>query len=128
MRTFRVKVNGNSYEVEVEEIKGGAAPAPPSTASVAPVAPEPMQPHKAAPAAAAPARTGSGTVKAPMPGTVLSIGVEEGDSVERGQVLCVLEAMKMENEITAVGDAVIQSVEVKVGDQIGAGETIFILG
>lgn len=126
VKSFVVKVNGNSYEVEVEERRGGAAPAARTAAPVTAAAPKvaPAAPKKA-PAAT---KKGTGTVKAPMPGTILSISVEEGDTVTRGQVLCMLEAMKMENEVRAIGDAVIQSVEVKVGDQLSAGQTMFILG
>ena len=128
MRTFRVSVSGNDYEVEVEEIKSGAAPAPRTSAPAVPVAPTPAQVKKDAPVAAtAPARGGTGTVKAPMPGTILSISVENGDPVTRGQVLCMLEAMKMENEVRAVADGVIASVEIKTGDQISAGQTMFVL-
>lgn len=130
MRTFRVNLSGQSYEVEVEEVKGGVAPAAQAAPTpAAAVAPKPAQARAAAPTGAN-ARKGSGTgaVKAPMPGTLLSFSVEEGESVKAGQVLCMLEAMKMENEISAVADAVIQSIEVKVGDQIAAGETIFVLG
>lgn len=129
MRTFRVSVSGNDYEVEVEEIKDGAEPAPRAAAPSAPAVSKPAQKKRAAPvAAAAPARAGASTVKAPMPGTILSISVQSGDAITRGQVLCMLEAMKMENEVRAVADGVIESVEVKTGDQISAGQTMFVLG
>lgn len=128
MKVFRVNVSGNSYEVEVEEITGGSTPAQQAPVSITPVVPKPVQAPKAKSASPTPAKAGSSRVKAPMPGTMLSISVEEGESVKGGQVLCMLEAMKMENEITAVGDATIQSIEVKVGDQIGAGDIIFVLG
>ena len=127
MKIFRVNVSGNSYEVEVEQIKSGGTAAPQAPASVAPVTPKPVQAPRAESASPAPVKKSTGTVKAPMPGTMLSISVEEGESVKSGQVLCMLEAMKMENEIRAVDDATIQSIEAKVGDQIGAGETIFVL-
>lgn len=127
VKSFVVKVNGNSYEVEVEERRGGAAPSVRTAAPVAATTPKAAPAGK--PKSAAPAKSaGKGTVKAPMPGTILSISVEEGDSVVRGQVLCMLEAMKMENEVRAIGEAVIQSIEVKVGDQLSSGQTMFILG
>lgn len=129
MRTFRVSVSGNDYEVEVEEIKDGAAPAPRAAAPAAPAVSKPAPARKAAPAAAAaPARAGAATVKAPMPGTILTLSVQAGDAIKSGQVLCMLEAMKMENEVRAVADGVVESVEVKAGDQVSAGQTMFVLG
>ena len=104
MRTFQVKVNGVSYQVEVEETAGGFAPAP----QAAPAAPVPVP--AAAPAAPAPAAVpaaapvaapvaGGEKINSPMPGTILDVRVSAGQSVIKGQVLCILEAMKMENEI-----------------------------
>ncbi|MEG0146714.1 MAG: biotin/lipoyl-containing protein, partial [Clostridia bacterium] len=105
MRKFQITVNGQSYEVEVEEVGAGApvlAPAPVQApaprAPQAPVAaPAPKAP--AAPKAQAPA--GADTIKSPMPGTILSVSVQNGASVKKGDVLLILEAMKMENEIMA---------------------------
>ncbi|HWQ30661.1 MAG TPA: biotin/lipoyl-containing protein, partial [Negativicutes bacterium] len=118
MRKFMINVNGNSYEVEVEEIRDGvAAPAPAPKPAAAPT-PAPAKPAAAAPAPkpAAPAvPAGAGTINAPMPGTILSINVKPGDVVKKGEVLCILEAMKMENEIMAGGDATIASVNVNTG-------------
>ena len=109
MRRFNITVNGKAYDVAVEEV-GGAAPvsapvvAAPAAAPVpaAPAAPAPAAPAPApAPApAAAPAGPVEGTeVKAPMPGTIMEVKVAQGDSVEKAQVVVVLEAMKMENDI-----------------------------
>jgi len=126
MRKFRVSVDGNSYEVEVDEIRDGAEPAPRSIPPVAAPVARPAQKRAAVPAAK-PGRTATGTVKAPMPGTILSISVEAGDAVAGGQVLCMLEAMKMENEVRAVADGVIESVEITTGDQISAGQIMFVL-
>lgn len=126
MRTFRVNVNDNSYEIEVEELKDGAPGAPVAAASAAPVVSRSPKPKKAP--AAAPKGAGTGTVNAPMPGTVLDVRVKAGEAVKADQILAILEAMKMENEVRAVADGVIQSVEVKVADQISAGQTMFILG
>ena len=99
MRKFNISVNGNSYEVEVEEIGGAPAPVQKSAAP----APKPAAAPKAAPQASAASAPVSGatTVEAPMPGSIVSVKVKNGDTVNEGDVLCVLEAMKMENEIMA---------------------------
>lgn len=135
MRKFMINVNGNSYEVEVEEIKDGVIAAPavqPAPRAAAPAA-VPAAP-KAAPApapkpAAAPAAipAGTSTITAPMPGTILSVNVKAGDTVKKGHVLCILEAMKMENEIMAGGDATIASVAVIQGDSVNTGQVLFTL-
>ena len=105
MKNYRVTVNGVVYDVSVEEVAEGPAPAP--KAAPAPAAP------KAAPAAAVPA--GANAVKAPMPGNILKVLVKAGDSVKKGTLLCVLEAMKMENEILAPADGTIDTVAVAPG-------------
>ena len=105
MRKFIVNVNGNSYEVEVEEVGGVSAPA------VAPVA-APVAAPTAAPKAA-PAPAGGTPVKAPMPGNVLDIKVSNGQAVKQGDVLVILEAMKMENEISAPQDGTVTVVASK---------------
>ena len=122
MRKFIVNVNGNSYEVEVEEV--GAAASVPAAAVVA--APQPAAP--AAPKAApAPQAAVSGTpVKAPMPGNVLDIKVTSGQSVKKGDVLVILEAMKMENEISAPQDGVVTVVASK-GATVNTGEVLVTL-
>ena len=122
MKKFNITVNGKAYEVDVEEIGGvpeapraprvAAAPAP--RAAAAPAAP--------APVAAAPA--GGGT----MPGTILDIKVAAGDTVKNGDVLLILEAMKMENEITAMGDGKVISVNVTKGASVDAGDVLVVLG
>lgn len=109
MKKYRINVNGSLYEVEIEEM---AAPAAAPTAPVAaPVA---------APAApAAPAAAGAGTqIKAPMPGTILDVRVQNGQSVKKGAVLVILEAMKMENEIMAPCDGTVTGVNVRKGDSV----------
>lgn len=133
MRKFMINVNGKSYEVEVEEIKDGvaAAPAPAAPRAAAP-APAAKPAPAAAPApkpAAAPAAVpaGASTVTAPMPGTILSINVKAGDTVKKGQVLCILEAMKMENEIMSGADGTIASVNVSQGDSVSTGQVLFAL-
>lgn len=115
---YQVKVDGKVFEVEVEKVGGGyssltpgsltaapAAPVAPAAAQAAAPAPAPAAPAPAAPAApapaAAPAAGGAGDVVAPMPGTVLRLNVNNGDTVASGDVILILEAMKMENEIVA---------------------------
>lgn len=126
MKNYRITVNGNTYDVAVEEIGGGAAPA-----AAAPVM-TPAAP--AAPAAPAPAATpaasgskGSVVVSAPMPGKILGVKTEVGKAVKKGDVLMVLEAMKMENEIVAPQDGTVASVETTVGAQVESGDTLVTL-
>ena len=101
MRKFNIKVNGQAYEVEVEEVAGGFAPAP-----VVPVAAAPAPAPVAAPA-------GGTQLKAPMPGTVIDFKATNGAAVKKGQTVLILEAMKMENEIVAPADGVITFVASK---------------
>lgn len=102
MKTYHVNVNGSLYEVQIEEIDASSVKAP-----------------AAAPAPAAPAPVGAGTqIKAPMPGNILSVNVQVGQSVKKGQVLVILEAMKMENEIQAPRDGKITGVNVRKGDSV----------
>lgn len=125
IKKFNVKVNGNSYEVEVEEIKDGVQPVAPAVqrpaAAPAPVAAAP----KAAPAVAV---AGAGTVSAPMPGTVLDIMVKEGDVVKSGQVCVILEAMKMENELPAPCDGTVKSVNVTKGASVNTADVLVVIG
>ena len=116
MKKYRVTVNGTAYEIELEELTG-AAPAP-AAATAAP-APAP------APAAAAPA--GGEQATSPMPGTILSINVAAGDAVKRGQVLMVLEAMKMENEIMCPCDGKIASVNTSKGASVESGTLLCVI-
>ena len=125
MKNYRIKVNGTSYDVSVEELSGGAAPvaAPVAAAPVAATAPA------AAPAAPAPAAGGAGSVKvsSPMPGKILAVKANVGDSVKKGQVILILEAMKMENEVVAPEDGTIASIDVTVGASVESGDTLATL-
>ena len=121
MKNYRITVNGTSYDVSVEELSGGAAPV-----AAAPVAaPAPA----AAPAVPAPAAGGAGSVKvsSPMPGKILAVKANVGDSVKKGQVILILEAMKMENEVVAPEDGTIASIDVTVGASVESGDTLATL-
>ena len=109
MKTYNITVNGVTYTVQVEEVSEGAAPAVAPAPVAAPVAP------KAAPAPKASASAGAVSVKAPMPGNIMKVNCKVGASVKKGDVLVVLEAMKMENDICAPADGVVASVEVAQG-------------
>jgi biotin carboxyl carrier protein len=142
MRKFVVNVNGNRYEVEVEEVPTGVQPATPVIYSATPVArpQEAPTPKPAAASAPAPAPTpapapktepsgqmGSVKITAPMPGIILDIRVKQGESVSKGAVIAILEAMKMENEILSPQDAVISSINVSKGQQVNSGDIIMTL-
>ena len=129
---YKVTLNGRTYEVEVEAGKAmlldeyeAIAPAP---VAAAPVAAAPA----AAPAAAAPAApvvTGAGeAVNAPMPGNILKVNVQNGQAVKEGQVLCVLEAMKMENEIMAPKAGTVTQVLVSKGSTVDTGAPLVVIG
>ncbi len=105
MKKYRVNVNGSLYEIEVEEMDASAV----SAAPAAPAAPK-------APVAAAPAA--GAQVKAPMPGNILDVKVQAGQTVKKGDVLVILEAMKMENEIQAPCDGKITGLNVRKGDTV----------
>lgn len=128
---YIVTLNGKKYEVEVERAEGSYQPLSRTAAVSAPApaprtpAPAPAAPKKAAAPAAAPA--GSSDVISPMPGTILDLKVSVGDSVKAGQVLLLLEAMKMENEIVAPCDAVVASIPVKKGDSVETDQTLVVL-
>ena len=116
MKRFNITVNGKAYDVSVEEIGAGSAPAPAAPAAAP------------APAAPAPAAGAGEKVSAPMPGTILDVKVNNGDSVKKGQVIMILEAMKMENDIVASCDGSVTSVLVKKGDNVNSGDTLATIG
>lgn len=125
MKKFNIKVNGKAYEVEVEEV-GSSAPS--FTAPAVPAVSAPVNETKSAPAPApAPVNAGSSSIKAPMPGTINAVKVTAGESIKKGQVVAVLEAMKMENEIMAPEDAVVASVAVSQGQSVNTGDVIVTL-
>ena len=114
MKAYRVNVNGNTYEITLEVIdKSEIKAAAPKAAAPAPTA------------ALAPA--GAQTVAAPMPGTILKVNVSNGQAVKKGDVLMILEAMKMENEIMAPCDATVSSVNVANGASVETGTVLCTL-
>ena len=120
MKYYNITVNGVAYSVSVEEIAAGAAPV-----AAAPAAPKAPAAPAAAPKAAAPAgAAGAVSVKAPMPGNILDVKVAAGASVKAGDVLVILEAMKMENEIVAPQDGTVASVNVHKGDTVNSGDVL----
>ena len=122
MKKYNITVNGTVYEVIVEEADGASvAQAPVYTAPQAPVA----APKAAAPKA--PAAQGGTPVNAPMPGTILDVKVSAGQSVKKGDVICVLEAMKMENDIPAPCDGVVASINVQKGASVAANDVLATL-
>lgn len=115
MKHYHVNVNGTDYEIEIEEISAEEAKA-----------------HQSAPAAAAPAAsasvpTGAETVSAPMPGTILDVKASVGQSVNKGDVLMILEAMKMENEIMAPKSGKVVSVSVSKGASVKTGDVLLAI-
>lgn len=121
MKNYRITVNGTSYDVTVEELAGGAAA--PVAAAPAPVAVSAPAAAPAAPAGGA----GSIKVSSPMPGKILAVKANVGDSVKKGQVILILEAMKMENEVVAPEDGTIASIDVTVGAMVESGDTLATL-
>ena len=132
MRKFLINVNGNSYEVEVDEItEGGAAvAAPKSRPAPAAKAAAPVAKAPAASAAKAPEATvsaGQEVIDSPMPGNIWKVLVAEGDSVKEGQALIILEAMKMENELVSPKDGVVSKILTSEGTSVDTGDKLVII-
>ena len=122
MKKYNVTVNGTAYEITLEvadaaEIKATAPAAAPAAA-----------PAPAAAAAPTAAPANGETVTAPMPGTILAVNVQNGAAVKKGDVLMVLEAMKMENEIVAPADGTVASVNVTKGASVETGAVLCVIG
>lgn len=125
MKNYTITVNGNVYDVTVEE---GTSTGAPAAAAPRAAAPAPKAAPAAAPKAAAPAgAAGSVSVVAPMPGKILGVKAAAGQAVKKGEVIVILEAMKMENEIVAPQDGTIASINVATGDSVEAGATLATL-
>ena len=114
MKKYRVTVNGVPYEVELEELTG-AAPAPAPAPAATPAPPPP------------PAPADGEQVSSPMPGTILAVNVAVGDTVKRGQVLMILEAMKMENEIMCPRDGRVTAIQTAKGAAVESGTLLCVL-
>lgn len=112
-KTYHITLNGKVYEVEIEEVQPGQAP----KTTAAPT-----------PKAAAPVSGNGEKVTAPMPGSMFNILVKEGQAVKKGDVVAILEAMKMENEIISPVDGTIKSVNVEKGQNVNLGDTIVVIG
>ena len=136
-KKFRITVNGEAYEVEVEDL-GGDAPvrrapvaAPvsvPQPAVAAPAAQPSAPAAKPAPKPAKPAVAGAGDVTARIPGTILDIKVNVGDSVQSGTTVLILEAMKMENEIAAPAAGPVKAIHVSKGAAVNPGDVLITIG
>lgn len=138
MKTYKLKINGNAYEVAINSVEGKIADVTVNGAAyqvelenapaVAPVAAAPAAPVAAAPVAAAPAApaaAGAGVkVPSPLPGVIIEVSVKEGQAVKAGQKVAVIEAMKMENEISATKDGTITGIHVAKGDSVLEGADI----
>ncbi len=125
-KKYIVTVNGTGYEVIVEEAALGA------TFNTAPAAPAPATAASAPAAAPAPAPAAAPAdglkITAPLPGNILRVNVSAGSSVKTGDVLCVLEAMKMENDIVAPQDGTVASVSATQGSSVNTGDLLFVIG
>ncbi|MDR1699964.1 MAG: biotin/lipoyl-binding protein [Lachnoclostridium sp.] len=131
MKAYTITVNGTAYDVEVEEKGSAAAIMAPKSAPAKPAAS--TSPESSAKPASNPKKksssqsAGSVQINSPMPGKIISLKTSVGQEVKRGDVVLILEAMKMENEIPAVQDGVIASIQVAAGDMVEAGDVLATL-
>lgn len=124
MRKFRVRINGHVYEVEVEELAG-----PETSQPAAPVGPTQSQsmPRGRSTMSAPPSAAGPSKVAAPLPGVIVAVKVKPGQAVAEDEVVVVLEAMKMENELTAPRAGTVRAVLVEAGDSVDQGTVLVVL-
>ncbi len=114
MKKFRITVNGHAYDVDVEEIKDGVVPQPRAAVATAPLQ-------------RASVPTGGTKIEAPMQGKIVAVKVTENEMVKSGDVIAILEAMKMENEIVASDSGTVASVNVAAGQSVDVGDVIITL-
>lgn len=124
MKKYNVTVNGTAYEVTLEAVDASEVKASPAPAAAPAAAPAPAP----AAAPAAPVSGGKETVSSPMPGNILAVNVANGAAVKKGDVLMILEAMKMENEIMSPCDGTILSVNVTKGASVETGAVLCVIG
>lgn len=131
MKKYIVTVNGTSYEVMVEEVSNSGNTTPQATQVVkqepvvkAEPKAAPEQPKQAAPKPVSSGTAGAKAVNCPMPGTIVKVAVKPGDSLKKGDLILVLEAMKMENDIVAPEDCVVASVNVQQGASVNSGDVL----
>ena len=124
MKSYRVTVDGQAFEVTVEELRGTDAP-PPRIAP--PPVPAPSAPPRPAAQAVMARAAGERSIPAPLPGKILAVNVVPGDAVTEGAVLLILEAMKMENDILAPADGTVKAVKVQNGDTVKTGDLLVVL-
>lgn len=127
MKVYKIKLNNKVYEVEVEVSSNNASIQMPATQAT-PAAPAQAAPASPAPAAAPANVEGGQKVEVPMPGTILDIRVQVGQKINKGDVIAILEAMKMENEIVAPVSGQILAVGVAKGDSVNVGNLIVSIG
>ena len=128
MKKFNITVNGTAYEVEVEEVKAAGTAAPKAAAPAPKAAPAPAAAPAAPKKAAVAAGAGEHSIDSPMPGKIVKLVASKGQAVKAGDVLLILEAMKMQNEITADADGTVKSFNVAAGQSVKAHESLVILG
>jgi glutaconyl-CoA/methylmalonyl-CoA decarboxylase subunit gamma len=133
MKSYKITVNGQSYDVTVEELGAASQAKAPARAAPSPQVAAPSQGAAASPATpaaptGAPAGAGAAQVKAPIPGTLRSFKVKVGQSVKAGEVILILEAMKMENEIVAPVGGVVTSLAVGEGASVNSGDLLATIG
>ncbi|MEG0229800.1 MAG: biotin/lipoyl-containing protein [Oscillospiraceae bacterium] len=124
MKRFNISVNCTAYDVCVEEISADGVKMP--VANATPLAPP--TPEKSATQQAPTTNAQGEKIVTPMPGTIVDVKVKEGDSVSENQVVVILEAMKMENEIVSTCAGTVNAVSVKKGDSVSTGDTLIIVG
>lgn len=127
MKRFLIKINGKTYDAEVEVV-GTSASAPVAAPAAAPRAAAPAAAPATPAPAAAPAAGGPANVTSPLPGTVLRLCKNTGDTVAAGEVVMIVESMKMENEVVAPEGGRIASIAVAAGSAINTGDLLFTLG